>query len=231
VAVTVIGAIRQKKLFIGKKVQIQGKDADLETTAKVVQCDADTLMLELFASAVYPHEKLHSQKKMTVSFVVPEDAIYSFDGYVVSYNDGAQILLLEQVTPLKRTEQRQNYRLKTAKLMYLSLEEDNGNGLAGASWQQAGLLDISRGGASVLSPVSVPAKYIVKVLIPLTEVDYVLETQAQVVREKKGDEGQIILGLTFQDLTLLGQERILDYILKVWSGSHNERTESKQVNI
>jgi c-di-GMP-binding flagellar brake protein YcgR len=229
VAGTVIGAIRQKKLFIGKKVQIKGKDADLETTAKVVQCDADTLMLELFASAVYPHDNLRRQKNMTVSFVVSEDAIYSFDGSVVSYNDGAQILLLDQVTPLKRTEQRQNYRLKTAKLMYISPEGDNADGLVGASWQQAGLLDISRGGASVLSPVSVPAQSIVKVLIPLTEVDYVLETQAQVVREKKGDEGQIILGLTFQNLTLLGQERILDYILKVWSGSNNDWTVNKQV--
>lgn len=227
-AVTVIGAIRQKKLFIGKKVQIIGQEKDLETTAKVVQCDANTLMLELFASAVYPHEKLRSQEKMTVSFVVPEDAIYSFEGSVVSYNDGAQILLLEQVTPLKRTEQRQNYRLKTAKLMYISPQEDNTDRLAGASWQQAGLLDISRGGASVLSPVSAPAKSTVKVLIPLTEVDYVLETYAQVVREKKGEEGQIILGLTFLDLTLLGQERILDYILKVWSGSNDDLTAGRQ---
>lgn len=228
-AVTVIGAIRQKKLFIGKSVQIRGKDGDLETTAQVVQCSADTIMLELFASAVYPHDKLRRQKKMTVSFVVPEDAIYSFDGSVVSYNDGAQILLLEQVTPLKRTEQRQNYRLKTAKLMYISLVEDKADGLAGAPWQQAGLLDISRGGASVLSPVSLPVKSVIKVLIPLNEVDYVLETEAQVVRESKGEEDMIILGLTFPNVTLLGQERILDYILKVWSGSDDDWTAGAQV--
>ncbi len=215
-AVTVMGAVRQNKLFVGKKVQVKGQDADLETAAVVVQCNADTLMLELYASAIYPHDKLRNQETMTVNFVVADDGLYSFEGSVISYNDAAQILYLEQVAPLKRAEQRSSYRLKTAKVMHISVNEEGGSGLSVTSWQEAGLLDISRKGASILSPVPVSVQASVNVLIPLAEVDYTLETKAQVVREKKGEEGQIILGTIFPELTLLEEERILDYILKVW---------------
>ena len=56
-----------------------------------------------------------------------------------------------------------------------------------------------------------------KVWIPLDEVDHAIESPARVVRVIEGEEGQIILGVSFEALPLSDQEKILDYILKVWT--------------
>ncbi|MDW7649773.1 MAG: PilZ domain-containing protein [Bacillota bacterium] len=215
--VTIGGALRQKIIFTGKQVMITGDKASLECRGKIVEIEGDMLILELFATTVYPHEMLRQQKAVNVSFVVSGDATYSFAADVSSYNDTAHILQIRQASPMERTDKRKFYRLKTSKLVYIVSETEQGE-----SWLQAGLLDISRGGASILSPVPVSCGSDLKVWIPLDEVDHVIETVSRVVRVLEGDEGQVIAGVSFEGLSLTDQEKILDYILKVWKEKKNE---------
>jgi len=93
----------------------------------------------------------------------------------------------------------------------------NQSGAGGESWQKSSLLDISRSGASILTvlPSSVGDK--LKLWIPMEEVDYVLETGTRVARVSVVEADQLILGLSFSELSLADQEKILDYILKEWT--------------
>lgn len=218
--VTIGGALRQKIIFAGKQVMITGQESNLECRGKIVEIDGDMLSLELFVPAVCPHE-MCAQKAVNVSFIVSGDATYSFPADVSAYNDAAHILQVRQAAPMERTDKRTDYRLKTVKLVYVV-----GNPVEpqdeGESWQEASLLDISRGGASILSPVPVKTGEDLKIWIPLDEVDHVIETVTHVVRAHEGEEGQLIAGLRFDGLSLLDQERILDYIIKVCKDSKNE---------
>ena len=79
------------------------------------------------------------------------------------------------------------------------------------------MLDLSRGGASILTSAALTVDTGISVWIPLDEVDYVLEAAARVVHLKQGEEGQLVAGVAFTDLSLIDQEKILDYILKIWT--------------
>ncbi|MCW3490105.1 flagellar brake protein [Dethiobacter alkaliphilus] len=221
-AITVAGAVRHKKIYPGKQVRISTAGRQEDSLGQVVDLGKDTVGLKIIAPTASLPEVWQAQDQVTVSFVVPEDAIYSFAAHVVSFEDAAMSLQVKQVTPLERREQRSDYRLKTAKLINVAVEKEVEK--SGEKWQEASLLDISRGGASILSPVSVSAGTNVMVWIPLEEVDYVLETEAKVRRAVEGEEGQLIIGVSFENLPLADQEKILDYILKVYTENKDVET-------
>jgi len=213
VAITIGGALRHKKLYIGKQVRLLADGAEQEYRAKVVEVQQETMLLELF-SGENDALKLLRDGQLTVVFVVPDDAAYSFCAKLVNYNEAERLLQLVQEAPLTRAEKRSDYRLRTAKLIYVSLCKQSGEG--GENWQQASLLDISRSGASVLTVLPVSHGDELKVWIPLEEVDHILESGTRVVRVSAGEADQLILGLSFSELGLVDQEKILDYILKEW---------------
>jgi c-di-GMP-binding flagellar brake protein YcgR len=213
----VTGAIREKKLIIGQEVKISGEKM-LPCSAKVLRIQDDAMILELLLAADCPGEWLSEAVEITVAFIVPDDAIYSFSGIVSRYNHETRVLLLERLSPLGRIEQRRNFRLKTAKLVYFC---DDDSDVPAKSWLQASLLDLSRGGACLLSPVFRQPGTKIKLLLSLAEVECVIETGATVVRAWQGED-HIILGLVFEGLSLDHQDRILEYIIKKWSGRQND---------
>jgi len=213
VAITIGPALRHKKLYLGKQVRLLSDGTERECMAKVVEVQQETMLLELFAGE---HDVLKqlSQGRLTVVFVVPDDAAYSFSAKLIDYNEATRLLRLVQEAPLARGEKRSDYRLRTAKLIYVSLCKQPGEG--GDVWQQASLLDLSRSGASVLTVLPVSQGDELKVWIPLEEVDHILESGTRVVRVSAGEAEQLILGVSFSELGLVDQEKILDYILKEW---------------
>lgn len=213
VAITIEGALRHRKLYIGKHVRLHCDGTEQECRAKVVEIQQGTMLLELFAGD-NDALKLLPQEQLTVVFVVPDDAAYSLSAKIINYVEPARLLRLTQEAPLTRTEKRSDYRLRTAKLIYVALCKQSGDG--GEVWQQASLLDISRSGASVLTVLPVSQNDELKVWIPLEEVDHILEAGTRVVRVSTGEAEQLILGLSFSELSLTDQEKILDYILKEW---------------
>lgn len=215
--VTVTGAIREKKLIVGQEVKISGEKL-LPCRAKILRVQDDAMMLELLLDADCPGDRLSEEGEITVTFIVPDDAIYSFNGVVSRYNHETRILLLERLSPLGRIEQRRNFRLKTVKLVYFC-EDDSY--IPAKSWLQASLLDLSRGGASLLSPALRQPGTKIRLLLSLDEVGCVIETGATVVRAWQGQD-QIILGVVFDGLSLHHQDRILEYIIKEWSGRQND---------
>lgn len=172
------------------------------------------MLLELLAG-YNDAPKLLPQGELTVVFVVPDDASYSLNAKIINYDETARLLQLVQEAPITRTEQRSDYRLRTAKLIYVALCKQSGEG--GEIWQQSSLLDISRSGASVLTALPISQGDELKVWIPLEEVDHILEVGTRVVRVSIGGGDQVILGLSFSELSLADQEKILDYILKEWT--------------
>lgn len=214
--VTVRGATLQNEIYHGKHVRVTGHHAGFDSSAKIMEISGDTVTLQLLASVTCPYEHLMKQKVVDVLFVVPDDSAYSFAAEVLGYNEQEQLLQLKQSMPMERMDRRNHFRLKTSKIVYMatSLSLD---ALPSENWQQASLLDISRGGASIFSPVMLESGDRLKVWIPLDEVDHAIESPARVVRVIEGEEGQIILGISFEDLPLPDQEKILDYILKVWT--------------
>jgi c-di-GMP-binding flagellar brake protein YcgR len=218
---TIGGALRQKKIYAGKQVTVFGRAAGMEFMGKIIEAGGDRLELELFAPPGYPENRQWEQLAVTVNFLVPGDASYSFQASVQSYDDVSQLMRLEQSAPIERVDQRCDYRLKTAKLIYVTLQplEDGGR----EKWQQASLLDISRGGVNILSRISADPGEELKVWIPLEEVDHVIETAIEVVRVVVGDEGLMTLGGRFVDISLADQEKVLDYILKVWEEKKDEK--------
>ncbi|MCR3922134.1 MAG: PilZ domain-containing protein [Firmicutes bacterium] len=220
--ITIMGAVQQKKIALGKQVTIEDSHADVICRAEVVDIQGETICLRITPPAVQPLQKLKPETVVTLSFVVPDDGIYSFAAAVSSCQEDPAMVSVEQSTPLVRTEQRSDYRLKTSKIIYMLAEQPSGP--LGQNWHEACLLDLSRGGASVLVAVALPVGTEISVWIPLDEVDHVLEATARVVRLKPGDQNQTVAGVCFTDLSLVDQEKILDYILKVWT----EKKDAKQ---
>jgi hypothetical protein len=221
-SVTIGGAVRYNKLYAGKQVRIVGKDADLECRGKVIDANGDTMFLQLFTNPAYPFEKLLKQEDVTVIFVVPEDAAYSFTAVIHDLDVAGHTLQLEQTAPMERVEQRSDYRLKTSKLIYVALGSTEE--IASENWEQASLLNISRGGASILTRLCFNVGDELKVWIPLEEVDHIIETGIRVVRVVEGEKDLIILGVSFTGLPLPDQAKILDYILKVWTEKKDEKS-------
>lgn len=216
--VTIGGAVRQKKLFVGKQVILADSDVGLECRGKILKIEGDTVTLELFTS--HKLDQLLELKRVTMIFMVPEDATYCVKSAVVGCNRETHVLQVVQVEPMVRTEQRSDVRLKTSKLIYLAMR-DKGVKI-GESWQKASLLDISRGGASILTAMEAKQGDELKVWIPLEEVDHILEAGTRVVRVKEGEDLEATLGLSFEGLSLSDQEKILDYIMKVWEVKKDE---------
>ena len=221
VPVTVRGATLRKKIYHGKHVRVTGHDVGFDASAKIMEISGDTVTLQLLASVTCPYEQLMKQKVVNVLFVVPEDSAYSFAAEVLGYNEQEQILQLKQSMDIERMDRRPHFRLKTSKIVYMATKLSV-EALPSENWQQASLLDISRGGASIFSPVMVEVGDWLKVWIPLDEVDHAIESMVRVVRVIEGDAGQIILGVSFEALPLPDQEKILDYILKVWTEKKNQ---------
>ena len=146
---------------------------------------------------------------------VPDDAIYVCQAAITCVNEGTALIQIKQSAPLERREQRSDYRLKTAEIIYIFTGQPDS--ALGQDWHQACLLDLSRGGASILTSAALTVDTGISVWIPLDEVDYVLEAAARVVHLKQGEEGQLVAGVAFTDLSLIDQEKILDYILKIWT--------------
>lgn len=209
-AVTIAGAVRQNKIYPGKQMKIRTQDQQ-EWLTKVEELSRDAIALKLLAPSILP-PGVFQQEAVTVSFLVPGDATYSFLADVALWQDEVFRIELNYATPLERIEQRTHFRLETSKLIYVAVKKDGEDGWG--NLQEASLLDISRGGASILSPVKVSTGSDFLVWIPLDEVDYVVEAVSRVVRVTEGLEGQILIGVSFKDLPLLDQERILDYILQ-----------------
>lgn len=206
--VTIGGAVRQRKISIGKQVRITGSH-ELECWGKIAEISGDSLKIELPVTDVA--RELCKLQEVTVTYVVADDAAYSFKAAVTALQCEAGLLHIRQAEAMKRQEQRSHYRLKTAKLINIQLTDSEGT--PQGNWWQASLLDLSRGGASILSPVDLPVGCTVKVWIPLDEVDHLLEVKADVVRLRRGEEGQRIAGVRFAELSLTDQEKVLDYIL------------------
>jgi c-di-GMP-binding flagellar brake protein YcgR len=219
---TIGGALRQKKLFVGKQVSLLDHNTDTEISGKVVAAGGDSLSLELMAPPGYGGESRWQNRALSVQFLVPGDATYSFPASVSRYDQQSRLLQLEQVARMTRRDQRNDFRLKTAKLIYVT-QRPGGDGER-EKWQQASLLDISRGGANILSKLEVSVGDLLKAWIPLEEVDHVIETGIQVMRIVEREEGMVMLGVSFSSLTLPDQEKILDYILKVWTEKKDEKT-------
>ena len=214
--VTVRGAALQKEIYHGKHVRVTGHDASFDSSARIMEISGDTLTIQLLASVKCPYDQLMKHKEVDVLFVVPDDSVYSFATEILGYNESEQLIQVKQSMPMVRMDRRNHFRLKTSKIVYMATNLSL-DALPSENWQQASLLDISRGGASIFSPVVIQEGERIKVWIPLDEVDYAIESTAQVVRLIKGKEGQIILGVCFEALPLSDQEKILDYILKVWT--------------
>jgi len=211
-AITIGGALRHKLLYVGKQVRLLCDEAGPEYRAKVAEVQKETILLELLAGE-NDVSKLLPQGQLTVVFVVPDDASYSFGAKIINYSEPGRLLQLVQETPLLRTEKRSDYRLRTAKLIYVALCKQSGE----ESWQQSSLLDLSRSGASVLTTLPISKGDELKIWIPLEEVDHILEAGTKVVRVSMGEADQLILGLSFSELSLADQGKILDYILKEWT--------------
>ncbi len=210
---TIAGAVQQKKLGVGKQVTVSAPAFAIQ--AQITDFTDHTLLLKVLAPSAHSLQNVTEGTTVAVSFVVPEDARYSFWAVVSGCKKAKMQLEVRQQSALERLEQRNDYRLKTAKIIYLRTKEQSK--LQPPNWQQACMLDISRGGASILTSAASAVGELLDVWIPLEEVDFALETQAEVVHRKVGEEGQLVLGVRFVDLSLSAQEKILDYILKVWS--------------
>lgn len=219
--ITIGGAVRHKKLYIGKQVKVSGENGRLDCSARVVDIQNDILLLELFATSVYPHDRLLCAPAVDLIFIVPDDAAYRCRCQVMSYSDTAQILQIRQDTPVQRVDQRHHYRLQTSRLIYIAPAPEK-DAMA-TDWREAGLLDISRGGARVMTSQAFSVGSKVRLLIPLDEVGCVVECNAIVVRESVGKDGQSVFGLRYDDLPLSEQERILDFILKLWTEKKDEQ--------
>lgn len=220
--VTIGGAVRHKKLYIGKQVRVLG---DGEQVGKVLDVQGDTLRVELFAVARDVDVKLQAGEQVSLGFVVPGDASYRFLATVESIDEVRQTLLLRQAEPIVRTEQRSDYRIQTSKVIYVA-DPKAKRGME-ENWQQAGLLDISRSGASILTPLQVVCGEKLKVWIPLDEVDHILETETQVVRVSAGDDGLCTAGLNFNEMPLADQGKVLDYIMEVWKKKKDGKEQSE----
>ncbi|HZK24354.1 MAG TPA: PilZ domain-containing protein, partial [Oscillospiraceae bacterium] len=192
--ITIAGAVQQKKIAVGKQVSLTNSHADLTCRAKVVDVLVKTLLLQVTTPDMRQLKALKPQSEVIISFTVPDDAIYACQATIASFNEDAALIQIKQATPLERREQRLDYRLKTAEIIYILAEQPDSP--LGQDWHQACLLDISRGGASILTSVALPIGTEISVWIPLDEVDHVLEATAQVVRLKQGEEGQAIAGVS-----------------------------------
>ncbi|NLM45819.1 MAG: PilZ domain-containing protein [Firmicutes bacterium] len=210
---TIAGAVQQKKLAVGKQVTVTAPALTFQ--AQITDFTDHALQLKVLAPSAHSLQNVSKGTTVTVSFIVPDDARYSFLAVVAGCEQEKLQLEVRQQAPFERLQQRSDYRLKTAKIIYLRTKEQSK--LQAPNWQQACMLDISRGGASILTSAAPATGELLDVWIPLEEVDFALETQAEVVRRKIGEDGQLVLGVRFVDLSLLQQEKILDYILKVWS--------------
>ncbi|HHX73971.1 MAG TPA: PilZ domain-containing protein [Firmicutes bacterium] len=210
---TITGAVQQKKIGVGKRVTVTAPAFGLQ--AQITDFTDHTLLLKILAPSACHLQDMTEGMCVTVSFVVPDDARYSFPAVISGCNKEKLLCEVRQQAAIDRLDQRSDYRLKTAKIIYLRTKKQAK--LQAPHWQQACMLDISRGGASILTSAVLAVGEMLDVWIPLEEVDYALETQAEVVRRKTGEEGQLVLGVRFPDLSLPEQEKILDYILKIWS--------------
>lgn len=211
---TIIGAVMQKILYPGKLLYLTDLQGNWELYAKIIQIKDVYLHAEILAAPVLPPDALTMKKLLHMSYIVPGDAVYTLDVEVIDCSDANRRLLLKQVQPVSRNDKRSHYRLSTNKLIYIAEYSGDGD-ISSEKWLQAVMLDISSGGASILSPVAAEPDNLLRVLAPLDEVDYVVETAARVVRQVKGDEGQVTLGVSFDGLSLPDHEKILDYILKI----------------
>ncbi|HAA38032.1 MAG TPA: hypothetical protein DCE00_04075 [Firmicutes bacterium] len=212
---TLAGAVQQKKIAVGKQVSLTSAEYDFTFRAKVVEILLETLLLQVAAPDMRRLNLLRAAKEVIISFTVPDDAIYVCQAAITCVNEGTALIQIKQSAPLERREQRSDYRLKTAEIIYIFTGQPDS--ALGQDWHQACLLDLSRGGASILTSAALTVDTGISVWIPLDEVDYVLEAAARVVHLKQGEEGQLVAGVAFTDLSLIDQEKILDYILKIWT--------------
>ena len=207
---TISSAIRQNKLYKGKDVEV-GEDPKLLYLAEVASVTIEEIVLKLLNSH-YNHELFSRAKDICVRFVIPEDASYIFMAAVAGYDEKDCMLTLRNLSSLSRVDQRSNFRLKTARSVFLSVENSSGEG---EKWSEAVLLDISRGGARILTSAVVQAGDRVKLSLFLTEVEHTMEAVAEVVHAASSD-GQFDLGLRFTELPLADLDHLLEFIIKVW---------------
>jgi c-di-GMP-binding flagellar brake protein YcgR len=207
VVVSISGAMRINKLFIGKKVELSWEGELTGYLAAVNNFVNDKMMVKLLGD----FEIEGKAEKVFVRFTVPDDASYEFTGSVVSYHEQSRSLLLEDLSPLTRIEQRRSYRLKILRPALIFLEDDTGS----EKWLEGVLLDISKTGAKLLCSSSVKPGDSIKLHLSLDEVEHTLETEAEVIHVIE-DDGQVKLGVKFAPLPLKDVELLLDLIYKLW---------------
>jgi len=217
VVVTISGAMRIKKLYPGKKVELLWSNEEKTCLASVGQYGNDKMVLKLLDAGLSfnPGEL----QDIIVRFTVPDDASYEFTAIVALYHEQSHSLLLENLSSLNRIQQRGSYRLKAARPVFIHL----GEGAYGERWLEGVLLDISQTGARLLCSASGKPGDIIKLLVNLDEVEHTLETEAEVIHVTE-DEDQVKLGVKFLPLPLFDQGLLLEFIFKLWS--ENKATKS-----
>ena len=130
---TLAGAVQQKKIAVGKQVSLTSAEYDFTFRAKVVEILLETLRLQVAAPDMRRLNLLRAAKEVIISFTVPDDAIYVCQAAITCVNEGTALIQIKQSAPLERREQRSEYRLKTAEIIYIftgSLIARTGTGLA-----------------------------------------------------------------------------------------------------
>jgi c-di-GMP-binding flagellar brake protein YcgR len=216
VVVTISGAMSINKLFIGKKVELSWEGELTGYLAAVTNFGNDKMMVKLLGD----FEIEGKSEKVFVRFTVPDDASYEFTGSVVSYHEQSCSLLLKDLSPLTRIEQRRSYRLKILRPAHIYLKDKAG----GERWLEGVLLDISKTGAKLLCSSSVRPGDSIKLHLSLDEVEHTLETEAEVIHVIE-DDGQVKLGVKFAPLPLPDIELLLDFIYKLWEEHKKSNSE------
>ncbi len=212
--VTISGAMRGNKLYLGKNVEIWRREEEIPYPGRVAHFSVDRLVFEVLNC---DFEGPWLDEEITVRFTVPDDACYEFTGVVSIYNRDSHRLFIERLSSLKRIEKRGNYRMKTSRPVSIYLEEE----AEGKKWREGVLLDISRTGARLLLPES-PIKPgdIIKIFFNMDEVEHTLDAEAEVIHLTL-NEDQVKLGVRFMPLPLPDMELLLEFILRLWAEKKN----------
>ena len=139
--------------------------------------------------------------------------LYVFDSTLLGV-DGAPHPSVRLRAPERvfRVERREYYRL--AKLIRPRVAEVVGDGPDRSL--SAVIADISGGGLQFLERRPVPVGSVVRMEIPLTSVDDILEARAEVVAVRKPEEGKSLYRISarFQDLPERDRRRLMQFIFQ-----------------
>lgn len=212
--VTLQGAIRSSKLYEGKELEISGRDGFI-CSGKAGEYAGGLLEIKVLPTAVAGQKAFHPGENVTISFVVTGDARYDFTARVAAADVKSGTVKLAGFSGLRRNEQRDSYRIRNVRRLYFREAGREGR------WQEGTLVDISAAGARIVSEELLPPGLVIKLLLGLPEVEYTLEVEAKVVRTVKLKQGYET-GLGFLDLTLDDQERLLDFVIKMYQEERNQ---------